>query len=508
MFGEGPLTLLILLFETYRLLLRLLVLIMSAQFVAATVQYLRQRRRATVPPPPEEWPHVTVQLPLRNEYYTAARAVAAAANLDYPKDRLEIQVLDDSDDATVGVVADAVARARARGVDAVQIRRASPEGFKAGALAHGLAVAKGELVAVFDADFAPRPSFLKQLVPYFGDPNVGLVQGRWEHQNRGESWFTRLQAQVLDGLMVVEQTAKSFSRVPFQFNGTAGVWRRAAIESSGGWTFDSLTEDFDLSLRAQLRGYRLVHLPDIAVPSELPPTLGLFRVQQRRWALGTAQLLRKRFLDVLRADVSFSARLALLFQLLRHFGYPLLVVMVLTVPLTTFNYVHTPLDYGPLNAVILAIAMASVAFQQLVAERSLGKNLFVALLLSPLSIALAIGLAPTYAVALFYGLTDRAGAFERTPKVPRLARPGEPVYRARRSALVPLELLVGFVYAGLAAYGVMRHFYPESAFLAFVAGSYLWVGFGSLHVNAVSAPEETPVFAREPEARPSSVSDP
>jgi cellulose synthase/poly-beta-1,6-N-acetylglucosamine synthase-like glycosyltransferase len=505
---EANLTLLILLFETYRLLLRVLVLVMSAQFVAATIQYLRQRRQASVPPPPAEWPRVTVQLPLRNEYYTAARVIGAAAALDYPSDRLEVQVLDDSDDETVSVVADAVRRARAKGIDAIQIRRDSPEGYKAGALAHGLKQAKGELVAVFDADFVPNPSFLKHLVPYFGDPKVGLVQGRWEHKNRTESWFTRLQAQILDGLMVVEQTAKSFSRVPFQFNGTAGVWRREAIESSGGWTFDSLTEDFDLSLRAQLRGYRLVHLPEISVPSELPPTLGLFRVQQRRWALGTAQLLRKRFLDVLRADVSVSARLALMFQLLRHFGYPLLVIMVLTVPLTTFNYVHTPLDYGPLNAIILAIAMASVAFQQLVAERALGKNPFIAVALAPLSIALAIGLAPTYAVALVYGLTDHAGAFERTPKVPGIARAGEPHYRAQRSALVAVELLVGALYASLAVYGIMRQFYPESAFLAFVAASYLWVGFGSLHVNAGSAPEAVPVFASETEARPSSVSDP
>jgi cellulose synthase/poly-beta-1,6-N-acetylglucosamine synthase-like glycosyltransferase len=496
------------LFEAYRLLLRVLVLVMSAQFVSATLAYLQKIRKRTIPPPPREWPYVTVQLPLRNEYYTAPRVIAAVAGLDYPRDRLEIQVLDDSDDETVGVVADAVARARARGVDAVQIRRSKPEGFKAGALAAGLATAKGDFVAVFDADFAPKPQFLKHLIPYFGDPKVGLVQGRWEHENRNESWFTRLQAQILDGLMVVEQTAKSLSGIPVPFNGTAGVWRREAIDRSGGWTFDSLTEDFDLSLRAQLGGWKLLHISDVAVPSQLPPTLGLFRVQQRRWALGTAQLLRKRLRDVLTADLPWSGRLSLLLQLLRHFGYPLLVVMVLTVPLTTFNYVRTPVDYGPANAAILAVAVASVAFQQAVAARAVGRSMLSAVLLAPCSIALAIGLAPTYAVALVYGLRDRAGAFERTPKVLRVARTGEPSYHASRSVLVLVELTVGGVYAALTVCGLLRHFYPEAAFLAFVSASYLWVGLGSLHVNAAPAELAEPVFHGDAEARPSSASEP
>jgi cellulose synthase/poly-beta-1,6-N-acetylglucosamine synthase-like glycosyltransferase len=488
--------------------LRVLVLVMSAQFVAGTIAYLRHRKKTSIPPPPPEWPRVTVQLPIRNEYYTAARVIAAAAALDYPADRLEVQVLDDSDDATLGIVADAVTRARARGIDAVQMRRDSPEGFKAGALAAGMLTAKGDFLAVFDADFIPKPSFLKHTIPFFGDPTVGLVQGRWEHRNRNESWFTRLQAQILDGLMVVEQTAKSWSRLPLQFNGTAGIWRRKTIEESGGWTFDSLTEDFDLSLRAHVHGYRVVHLPEVAVPSELPPTLGLFRVQQRRWALGTAQLLRKRFFEVLRAPLPFAGRAALALQLLRHFGYPFLVLMVVTVPLTTFNYVHTPLDYGPLNAVILVAATASIAFQQAVAERAVGKSVLWAILFSPLCIALAIGLAPTYTVALVYGIRDRAGEFERTPKVLRVARSGEPQYRARRSILVGFELLVGLVYAALAVHGVARHFYPEAAFLAFISASFLWTGLGSLHVNAAPSAPFEPVFSPEGDAQPSSVTKP
>lgn len=473
-------------FEAYRLLLRVLVVLMSAHFAAAALGFLRRRLRAAqAPPPPAEWPRVTVQLPIRNEYFAAPRILAAAAALDYPRDRLEIQVLDDSDDATVGLVVKDVARLRREGVDVVHLRRFAPTDFKAGALAYGTELARGDLLAIFDADFMPEPDFLRRTVPHFQDPKVALVQGRWEHENRNDSWFTRLQAQILDGLMVVEQTAKSDAGLPFQFNGTAGVWRKSAITSSGGWTFDSLTEDFDLSLRAQLSGWKLLHLPEVAVPSRLPTTLGLFRVQQRRWALGTAQLLGKRLGAILRADLSLAARLSVLFQLFRHFGYPLLVLMALTVPLTTFGYVATPIEYGIGNPLVVGVAVTSIAFQQVVAQRAIGGSALVALLLSPLSVALAIGLAPTYTVALWYGLRDRAGPFHRTPKVLRPPAAGEPVYRAERSVLVVVEIAVGIAYVAFTLLALERGLLMESAFLALVSGSYLWVGTGSLQVGGV-----------------------
>jgi cellulose synthase/poly-beta-1,6-N-acetylglucosamine synthase-like glycosyltransferase len=478
---------LLFLFEAYRLTLRVLVVVMSAQLVLGAIAYLRSKKSLVRPPLPAELPRVTVQLPVRNEFYTAARVIDAVAALDYPRELLEIQVLDDSDDQTVGIIVDAVARQRRAGFDIVQLRRFTPIDFKAGALAYGMTLAKGRFIAIFDADFLPPADFLKRTIPYFEDEKVGMVQARWEHRNRNESWFTRLQAQILDGLMVVEQTAKSRSGLPLQFNGTAGVWRREAIERPGGWTFDSLTEDFDLSLRAQLMGYRLVHLPDLAVPSELPTTLGLFRVQQRRWALGTAQLLRKRLPLVLRAPLSVPARLSLCLQLLRHFGYPLLVLLVLTVPLTTFDVVHPMIDYGIVNAWILGLALLSVAAQQALAEREIGRSATQALFLSPLSLALAIGLAPTYTVALVYGLIDRAGAFHRTPKVPRVRRPGEPAYQATRSLLVWVEVAIGVAYVGFAALALGRGLVLESAFLGLIAFSYGWVGLGSMNVGVTQA---------------------
>jgi cellulose synthase/poly-beta-1,6-N-acetylglucosamine synthase-like glycosyltransferase len=504
-----PLPLLLYTFEACRFALRALVLLMSVHFIASTVLFLRARRKPTAPPaPPTAWPRVTVQLPMRNEYFTAARAIEAAAALDYPKECLEIQILDDSDDDTLSVVHEEVVRYRTAGFEVVQLRRYYPTHYKAGALAGGLARANGEFIAIFDADFVPPSDFLKRAIPYFDDPAVGLVQGRWEHLNRTASWFTRLQAQILDGLMVVEQTAKSHARLPFQFNGSAGVWRKSAIEKAGGWTFDSLTEDFDLSMRAQMAGFRLVHLPDLAVPCELPTTLGLFRVQQRRWALGTAQLLRKRLGRVLGSPMSVAERLSLVTQLGRHFGYPLILLMVLTVPLTTFGYLETPFDSGVLNPVILGVAVLSVTFQQAVAERVVGRSASRAILLAPLSIFLAIGLAATYTAALSYGLRDRAGAFHRTPKVPRPPSAAEPDYRAERSILVVFEVLVGIAYAAFTALAVMRGLFPEAGFLALVAASYLWVGVGSMHVAAFSparserhAKKADPSLARKSEDR-------
>jgi cellulose synthase/poly-beta-1,6-N-acetylglucosamine synthase-like glycosyltransferase len=488
---------LLLFFEAYRLTLRLLVVVMSAQIALTTIAYLKRRKPPAAPPLPEKLPPVTVQIPIRNEFYTATRAIEAAAALDYPRELLEIQILDDSDDATVGLIVEQVLRLRRAGVNVVQLRRFTPIDFKAGALAYGMSLASGRFVAIFDADFVPAPDFLKRTLPYFEDASVGLVQARWEHANRNDSWFTRLEAQILDALMVIEQTAKSRAGLPLQFNGTAGIWRREAIERAGGWTFDSLTEDFDISMRAQAAGYRLVHLPDLAVPSELPTTLGLFRVQQRRWALGTAQLLRKRALTIVRAPLPWLARLSLLLQLLRHFGYPLLVVMVLTVPLTTFGVVVPLIDYGAANAVILFIAFGAVGAQQALAQREIGRSVASALLLSPLSLALAIGLAPTYTVALAYGLLDRAGPFHRTPKVPRKRRTGEPFYRASRSVLVLVELAVGATYAWFTLVALSRGFFAEAAFLALVAASYTWVGLGSLHVDAAAAESDAKGYAAE-----------
>lgn len=474
---------LLLLFEIYRLALRVLVLFIGWHFFSGTITYLRHRKPPPDPEPPSEWPLVTVQLPVRNEFYLARRVLEAVARFDYPRDKLQIQVLDDSDDATSDDLADAVRRLKASGVDVEHIQRDEPAGYKAGALQHGLLTARGEFVAIFDADFIPQADFLRRTVPHFGDERVALVQGRWEHLNRGFNWFTRLQAQILDGMFAIEQTAKSRVEAAFQFNGTAGIWRRTAVDQAGGWSFDSLTEDFDLSMRVQFAGWRFVHLPEVTVPSELPTSLGVFRVQQRRWALGSAQLLRKRLWDVLGAPLSIISRLGILAQLCRHFAHPLLLLMVFSVPATTFVWVEPMLDYGLINAAVIGFTACGIMFRHVVAAIETKRSVVEAIILAPLVIPLTIGLAPTYTIALGYGLRDRAGAFHRTPKVHRALKPGEPDYRAKRSVLVFVELSIAAAYAYFTILAVRSDLLLGAAFMALVCFSYLWVGLGSLGVR-------------------------
>jgi cellulose synthase/poly-beta-1,6-N-acetylglucosamine synthase-like glycosyltransferase len=258
-------------------------------------QYMKNRDRVPGPPPAiGEWPVVTVQLPVYNEMYVVDRLIAAVCDLDYPLDRLQIQVLDDSTDETRDIVALAVRRYAARGFDISQVHRQDRTGYKAGALEAGLRTARGEFVAVFDADFVPQADFLRKTIPYFVDSQVGVVQARWGHLNQSYSLLTRVQAVMLDGHFVLEHGGRNRSGCFFNFNGTAGVWRRAAIADAGGWQHDTLTEDLDLSYRAQLRGWRFLFLPDLVTPAEVPVEMNAFKSQQHRWAKGSIQTCRCR----------------------------------------------------------------------------------------------------------------------------------------------------------------------------------------------------------------------
>ncbi|NIO72790.1 MAG: glycosyltransferase, partial [Anaerolineae bacterium] len=298
--------------------------------------YLRHRHDPIpVPSPPDEWPHVTVQLPIYNELHTVERLLNAAAGLDYPRDRLEIQVLDDSTDATSRVAARTVALLRRQGIDVIHISRPDRTGFKAGALAAGLAEAKGELIAIFDADFLPPPDFLQRVVPHFADPIVGCVQTRWGHLNRDYSLFTQAQALGVDGHFVVEQTARSRAGLFINFNGTAGIWRRTCIGDAGGWQGDTLTEDLDLSYRAQLRGWQIGYVPDVVVPAELPAQISGFKRQQARWAQGSIQTALKLLGPLLRSDQPWSVKLEGVVHLTGYLVHPLmLLVVLLTLPMS------------------------------------------------------------------------------------------------------------------------------------------------------------------------------
>lgn len=381
-------------------------------------------------------PFVTVQLPLYNERLVAGRAIDALCRLRWPADRLEIQVLDDSEDETRGLVDARAALWRARGCDIAVLRRPAREGFKAGALAMGLEQARGEAIAIFDADFLPAPDFLELCLPHLG-PGVAAVQARWAHLNARDSRLTRAQALALDGHFLVEQDAQSRLGLFLNFNGTAGVWRRRAIEEAGGWQGDTLTEDFDLSYRAQLAGWRICMRPEIVAPAELPDSLPAYRRQQQRWARGTVQVLRKLGGRVLAAPLPLHRRLLALATLSGYLVHPVMLALLLAAPLLL---VFPPRFPAALS--LLALAPFCPPFLYAVAlagsERGWPKRLLDYPLLALLTVGMS--LAGTRAVA--GGFFGRTGSFERTPKRGERG-PGADSAKASDAAKAPDSAVAG-----------------------------------------------------------------
>ena len=304
--------------------------------------YLYMKNKGRMPVPAgklEAWPVVTIQLPIYNEMYVADRLIDAVCQIDYPRELLEIQVLDDSTDETQSVAEQAVRRNAARGVDITFIHRTDRSGYKAGALEAALKVAKGEFVAIFDADFIPTPDFLTRTVPFFTDPKVAMVQARWGHINQDYSLLTKIQSILLDGHFVLEHGGRNRAGLFFNFNGTAGIWRRVAITDAGGWQHDTLTEDLDLSYRAQLRGWRFVFLPDLIAPAEVPVEMNSFKSQQHRWAKGSIQTCLKLLPRILRSNVPLHVKTEAFFHLTANFNYPLMCVLsVLMAPAMVIRY--------------------------------------------------------------------------------------------------------------------------------------------------------------------------
>jgi cellulose synthase/poly-beta-1,6-N-acetylglucosamine synthase-like glycosyltransferase len=327
--------------------------------------WLCRRHRSDAPQPPARFttpPRLTVQVPLYNELHVANRVIEAVAGIDWPPDLLDIQILDDSTDETTAVVADAVARCRARGVAIDHLRRTDRSGYKAGALAFGLDRARGEFVAVFDADFVPAPSFARALIDHFTDPEVGMVQARWGHLNRESSLLTRAQSILLDGHFVVEHAARNRSGRFFNFNGTAGIWRRSCIEDAGGWQHDTLTEDLDLSYRAQMRGWRFVFAPDTVAPAELPVEMGAFKVQQHRWAEGSVQTALKLLPRLLQSPLPKRVKIESVFHLTANVGYVLMVALALLIgPAVWFRRGIDARELAVVDLPLIATSLVSIA---------------------------------------------------------------------------------------------------------------------------------------------------
>ncbi len=440
----------------------------------------RSRTRRTA------WPTVTVQLPLYNERYVAARALSAVANLDYPSSRLEIQVLDDSDDETSERVASVVAKLRADGVRIHHLQRTDRVGFKAGALAAGLAKAKGELIALFDADFVPRPDFLKKVVTDFDDPAVGMVQARWGHLNENHSLLTRAQALQLDAHFTVEHGVRAARGYFFNFNGTAGVWRRRAIEDAGGWLADTLTEDLDLSYRAQLCGWRFAYRDDVEVSAELPVEMAAYRLQQQRWAHGGAQTARKLLPSILGASLPGGVKREAAWHLLIHFAYPLLVVVTLAglaVGLLAENLaVRWVLA---VDGALLTVAMGSLSyFYGVTAQARGGPAWWKRVALVPVIMALGAGISLSQTVAVTKGLSGHRTPFQRTPKY-RLAGGMDrswrnAAYRIRRGTSALLECLTGITFLAAGAFEMLRHDVVPSGLVVLFGVGFLFVGTMSL----------------------------
>jgi len=372
------------------------------------------------PPDPEVWPAVTVQLPLYNEMYVAARLIDAVCRLDYPREYLEIQVLDDSTDETRDIVAGKVAEHRARGFDIHHLHRTDRTGFKAGALAAGTLRARGRFLAVFDADFVPPADFLRKVIPHFLGPDrerVGMVQARWDHLNRSFSLLTRIQAILLDGHFLIEHTARHRSGRFFNFNGTAGVWRREVIDDAGGWQHDTLTEDLDLSYRAQLAGWKFLYLPEVAVPSELPVDVNGFKSQQHRWAKGSIQTGRKLIGRVLRSRLPWAVKAEAFVHLTNNVSYVLMVLLSLLVfPAMALRQDASSRTLLLVDVPLFLAATVSVLAFYVASQVALGEGWRQRIRTLPALMGLGIGLSINNARAVIAGFFQDGGVFHRTPK--------------------------------------------------------------------------------------------
>ncbi len=367
---------------------------------------------------PAAWPTVTVQLPIFNERYVIERLVESVAQFDYPRDRLEVQVLDDSTDETRAVARAVVERYQALGFPITYHHRSHRHGYKAGALAAGMNSARGEFIAIFDADFQPPPDFLQRVVPFFSDPQVGMVQTRWTYINREYSALTQVEGILLDGHFIIEHGGRSRRGVFFNFNGTAGMWRRRAIEDAGGWEHDTLTEDTDLSYRAQLQGWRFVYVPEIECPSELPVEMNAFKAQQARWAKGLIQVAKKILPRLLRSRQPLHIKMEAVFHLTANISYPLMILLsTLLLPAMIVRFYQGWVQMLVIDLPLFLASTFSISTFYLLAQRELYPRTWTrTFLYLPFVMACGIGLAVRNSVAVLEALRGKPSEFVRTPK--------------------------------------------------------------------------------------------
>jgi len=450
--------------------------------------YAYTKNKDRVPGPPPAWdgplPEVTVQLPLYNEMYVVDRLLHATARLDYPRELLEIQVLDDSTDETTGVARAAVNRLVAQGFDVKYLHRTNRAGFKAGALDAGLKTARGRFVAIFDADFIPTPDFLQKTVPYFQDPKVGLVQARWGHVNADYSLLTKAQAILLDGHFVLEHGGRNRAGHFFNFNGTAGVWRREVIPAAGGWQHDTLTEDLDLSYRAQLLGWKFLFLPDLVAPAEVPVEMNAFKSQQHRWAKGSIQVCLKLLPRILQSDQPFGVKAEAFFHLTANFNYLLMSLLsILMFPSMVIRYNMGWYEMLLIDVPLFFAATFSVANFYVVSQREIHRDWKARLRYIPFLMALGIGLAVNNTRAVIEALAGHESAFARTPKYGIERGSDQWAGKRYQQAVIiqPLvEIALGLYFTMTVFYALANGIYGTLPFLVLFQVGFLYTGLLSV----------------------------
>lgn len=442
-----------------------------------------------------ELPKVCIQLPMYNEEFVAARIIEHTCRIDYPKEKLHIQVLDDSTDRTQIIARKAVEKFKQKGINIDYIHRDKRVGFKAGALENGLRYTDAEFIAIFDADFIPPEDILKNTIHYFKDPQVGMVQVRWEHINREQSILTKSQAILLDGHFVIEHTARNRSGRFMNFNGTAGIWRRRCIEDAGGWQYDTLTEDLDLSYRAQLKGWKFIFLPEITSPAELPPEINAFKQQQYRWTKGGTQTAKKLLPLIFKSKCNWKIKLEAFFHLTSFTVY--IYIVALTVMLFPALYLRVTIFRENLFAQILfdislfALATCSASAFYICSQKEIFDNWRDKIKYLPFLMALGVGISLSNMIAALDGLFGRPGEFIRTPKFGIETPKDNSNWRKKLRSFTSRKSILPFLEIGLGMYmvaAVIMCFYYGTAplsipFLILFAIGYFYVGLSSIAVH-------------------------
>lgn len=477
--------------------------------------YFTYSKNVPPPPPPvTDWPRVTVQLPIFNERYVIERLTEAVARFDYPRERLDVQVLDDSTDETQEVARACVERHAAQGMPITYIHRKNREGYKAGALENGLKTAKGEFAAIFDADFIPQPDFLRRTIPYFLNPDggehVGMVQTRWTYLNSNYSLLTNVETILLDGHFVVEHGARSRRGAFFNFNGTAGVWRRKVIDEAGGWQHDTLTEDTDLSYRAQLKGWKFLYLPQIECASELPVDMNGFKSQQARWAKGLMQTAKKILPKVFHANVPAHIKAEAFFHLTSNISYPLMILLsAMLLPVMIVRFQQGWFQMLLIDLPLFLASTCSISSFYLVAQKELRpKTWWRTFVYLPFVMATGIGISVRNAQAVIEALVGKESEFARTPKFRIEGKKGtfaKKSYKNKAGWIPYAEVALGIYFALTVVYAITNENYVTVPFLLLFVWGYLYTGLMSLaqtyfaHMRfGVNAPEMRPAASGAP----------